>query len=133
MSEIQRRTDVVGNDRHRWLLYTDLGVFAFVAGPLPAVAASILPDVRVVDGRPWCGWDLGFHSPKPLSDDYKPQDSCDVLEGPCYYEGSGLTGIRLFLEWADSGGDDEVIWKALLEERALHDVAAYDGAPRHFL
>ena len=44
------------------------------------------------------GWDVGYHSPKPMYDDHKPMAKCDVIDGDCYYDGSSL--------WADEWIED---------------------------
>jgi hypothetical protein len=42
-------------------------------------------------------------------------DSCDVLEGPCYYDGSSLQARDVLEKWVASERDDEVIWAELAE------------------
>lgn len=61
-------------------------------------------------------WDLGFHAREPRY--YQDKDSpthehCDVLDGPCWYDGSSLNAeplIQPFLE-----GGSEAVWKKLAQ------------------
>lgn len=58
--------------------------------------------------------DLGFHSPRPLYEGQsKIADECEILGGPCYYDGSGLNAWAPF-EVMLRGGD-EALW-AYLED-----------------
>lgn len=65
------------------------------------------------------GCDVGYHSPKPMYEGQRVIDeNCHILEGKCYYDGSGLRAY----EWADEifskpGSDhEEIIFKKLEEE-----------------
>ena len=57
---------------------------------------------------------ISYHSPQPL-DGVRPVP-CDVLEGPCYGDGTVLGAWELCERWRAAGKDEEVIWRAL-EER----------------
>ncbi len=60
-------------------------------------------------------WDLGYHSPEPLYDYQREsgcsQTNCDVLGGPCYYDGSSLNAERLIIPFLEGG--DEAVWREL--------------------
>ena len=64
------------------------------------------------------------HSRRPLHEGDEP-DRCDILEGPCYPDGSSLDARHLSLEWARAGFDDEVIWAEL--ERRYAEMAREAG------
>ncbi|HTY35393.1 hypothetical protein [Mycobacterium sp.] len=54
------------------------------------------------DGSAWHASDVGYHSPTPRYDGQEPfSDSCTVLGGVCYYDGSGLRAS----EWAS-----DLVW-----------------------
>ena len=62
---------------------------------------------------------IEHHSPRPLYDGSTPASRCDILEGPCYPDGTSLGADRLHREWEAAGRDDEVIWREL-EIRYAH-------------
>lgn len=69
------------------------------------------------------GWDLGYHSPKPMYKGQEPMSGkCHVLNGKCYYDGSGLNA-DLLLEGFLAGGT-EWLWPKL-EEYYRH---VFEGA-----
>lgn len=74
---------------------------------------SILRGIRKDrDGFGIEGWDVGYHSPKPMYKDHSPiGDDCDITGGKCYYDGSGLVadGVRQILISEGSEG----VWKYL--------------------
>jgi len=60
------------------------------------------------------GWDLGYHSHKPMYEDHTPMSGgCDVLGGKCYYDGSSLNAD----EWIDDfvSGGTEWLWPKMEE------------------
>jgi hypothetical protein len=58
------------------------------------------------------GWDLGFHGRAPVYEGQsKTHDHCDLTDGPCFYDGSGLNA-DLLIEGFLTGGEDYV-WRAL--------------------
>jgi len=58
------------------------------------------------------GWDLGFHGRKPVYDGQTvTHDHCDLTEGACYCDGSGLNA-DLLIEGFLTGGEGYV-WRAL--------------------
>lgn len=122
MSAVVRKYETYdhgGETMHCWYLYGERGVVQFKASPQSAGAHEIsmrYPSINtLIDGWSWTGWDLGYHSPRPIYDSQKPMDSCDILEGQCYYDGTSLGASELLGQWAASGRDDEVIWRELAD------------------
>jgi hypothetical protein len=69
------------------------------------------------NGEPM-GMDVGYHSPKPMYDGQTVMDdNCDILGGPCYYDGSTLQADDMFLLLVRSGS--EYVWNEL--ERRYRD------------
>lgn len=62
------------------------------------------------------GWDIGYHSPKPMYERQEPiADDCPYVEGgKCYYDGSGLRAKDIPEMLVRKGSD--TIWKILEEE-----------------
>lgn len=62
----------------------------------------------------YMGYDLGYHSPKPL---YEGQaicsDNCDLVNAPCYYDGSTLNAEPVADAFVTEGED--AVWKRLEE------------------
>ena len=60
------------------------------------------------------GWDLGYHSPKPMYEGQrKMSEKCDVLNGECYYGGTSLGAnkpLQIYIEQGEEG-----LWKFLEE------------------
>jgi len=115
-------------ERRRWLLLGPSGAVQFLAFWYPPGSAlhSILtrdspaaPYVRDGEGALWMGADVGYHSPRPIYDDHDPAGPCDVLEGPCFSDGSALRAGALLHEWAAADWDDEVLWATLTHEYAV--------------
>jgi hypothetical protein len=63
----------------------------------------------------WMGYDVGYHSPKPIFDGQEPistDGSCSYVEGQnCYYDGSTLQAEKLAEQFVSTGED--VIWEEL--------------------
>lgn len=61
------------------------------------------------------GWDLGYHSPKPIYEDQSlAVDSCPYLNGkPCYYDGSGLAADPIRDRLISEGS--EAVWEELTD------------------
>ena len=61
--------------------------------------------------------DIGYHSHVPR---YKGQtilsENCDILKGPCYYDGSSLNAHQFYKILIEQGG--EALWMALEKEYA---------------
>lgn len=56
---------------------------------------------------------IEHHSPRPLHGPEEPDGGCDILEGPCYPDGTSLGAARLHTRWLEDDRDDEVIWREL--------------------
>lgn len=60
------------------------------------------------------GADLGYHTRFPQYDGQDAMtETCDYLDGPCYYDGSGLMADDLLREFLIHG--EQVIWDRLAE------------------
>lgn len=109
--------------RVRFILKGPLGVVQFVIGTswhVPSARAHMLTfahnDEWYREGKFFKpkGWDVGYHSPKPMYDD-QPSMECDLMpEGKCYYDGSGLRAD----EWIEDfiAGGTDWLWPKLEEE-----------------
>jgi hypothetical protein len=59
--------------------------------------------------------DLGYHSPVPQHEGHEPLDhACPVLNGTCYYDGSGLNANRVFHVLLNEGSDG--VWREMEAE-----------------
>ena len=58
-------------------------------------------------------YDLGYHSPNPMYEDYKPMsEPCEFVGGkPCYYDGSTLNAEPILKLLITQGSD--AVWKEL--------------------
>jgi len=56
-------------------------------------------------------YDLGYHSPRPISGGEVRFDGCEILGGVCYYDGSGLRAVPLVEMLVAEG--EEVVWREL--------------------
>jgi len=107
--------------RSTWYVIGRRGAVQFVyfkhlAGGWMAEHAKTAPPgiyTMTADGHALMAVDVGYHSPTPRYDDQPSMGGCDVLEGDCFYDGSGLAGIRLLELWAENFFDDEVVWRYL--------------------
>lgn len=59
------------------------------------------------------GYDLGYHSPKPMYEGQTSQANCDILGCACFYDGSGLNADLLIEGFLARGSD--WIWGQLRE------------------
>src|SRR4051794_3583990 len=90
----------------RWVLRgtrgaTSLVAYRYPAGSPAAAAARGLPGVYQFDGDgdAWVAADLGYHAPRPMFDDHRPQVTCDVFGGgACYSDGSVVQARTLLGE-----------------------------------
>lgn len=57
------------------------------------------------------GWDVGYHSPRPLYEGQSKMDRCDILPDGCYYDGSGLMADEWIPEFL--AGGTEWLWPRL--------------------
>jgi hypothetical protein len=94
-----------------WTAGTERGCVVFTAGLSP------IPMYHTVEinGVPWFAWDLGRHTPRPVSEwDTEPlEDRCFYLDGvPCYYDGSSLQAFEL-LQRVVTAGTEDVLWSEL--------------------
>jgi len=64
-----------------------------------------------VSSKPY-PYDLGYHSPKPQYDaQIIIDENCPYIDGPCYYDGSGLNADPIFDLLCEKGG--EAVWQEL--------------------
>ena len=158
--DFQRRVeDIPSSDgpaamhRRRWLLVGPLGAVQYLTHWYPPGSAVIRvlgrdselvnhpegPYVHHPDGSLSMAVDLGYHSPVPYYEGHGMMDeACDVLGGPCYYDGSSLDAGYIAQRVAASGFDERVIWASLegfyaeVFEQPREDIeAAADALVRH--
>ena len=110
----------------------------YVIGPLGAIQFKLMTGwyphiIKKTTFDDWSDWgemtihmrehdepmpsDLGYHSPIPRYEGQTPMDSCSILNGPCYYDGSGLNASKPFSILVHEGGDR--LWEFL--EKYYHD------------
>jgi hypothetical protein len=100
----------IGSMRIRFVLKGPLGAVQWMIGTAWDVASARRP-VAWRDGTRPDGWDLGYHSPRPLYEGQEPMGSCDILDCECYYDGSGLNADLLIENFLAQG--DDYVWAAL--------------------
>ena len=62
------------------------------------------------------GWDVGYHSPKPMFDGQTSMGPCQYLDGKeCYYDGSSLRADDWVEKFLLPGGS-EAVWKEMIKE-----------------
>ena len=67
--------------------------------------------------------DLGYHSPYPMYEGQSPTEGgCHLINGDCYYDGSGLAADRVYKILLNEGS--EGVWKEL--ESYWHET--FDGS-----
>ena len=100
----------------RFCLIGPLGAVQFVIGTnwhLPSAREHLrtFPHVTSETLMHPEGYDVGYHSPKPMYEGQDDMQTCDVLEGDCYYDGSSL----LAGSWEDDfvAGGTEWLWPKL--------------------
>jgi hypothetical protein len=70
-------------------------------------------------------WDLGWHSPVPRYEGQEPMSGeCSVIQGECYYDGSGLNANKPFSILVHEGSDRlweflELYYRETFEEKAV--------------
>lgn len=57
------------------------------------------------------GYDVGYHSPRPMYEGQTPHEDCPYLGKTCYYDGSGLKANEYLTILIREGS--EVIWTKL--------------------
>ena len=140
----ERRVECSPGHWHRDEGKTDYGIgsvrmWFYLIGPKGAVQWQIgtewyPPKARegLMSGGRWAdrermmkptGWDLGYHSPRPMYEDQTLHGKCSVIGGECFYDGSGLNA-DLLIEGFIAGGTDW-LWPKL-EEYYRH---TFEGAP----
>ena len=102
----------------RFVLRGTLGAMQFLIGTgwyIPSVAkefeakAESNPAYRTHNPN---GWDIGYHSPKPMYDGQSiMDDNCEIIGGPCYYDGSSLAAESLLDNFLVNGVD--AVWTEL--------------------
>ena len=56
--------------------------------------------------------DIGYHSPKPMFEEQEPMSKkCHLLNGTCYYDGSGLQVEDVFTILLEKGSDG--VWEEM--------------------
>lgn len=58
------------------------------------------------------GMDLGYHAYKPQYDGQLKMPDCHLLDGDCFYDGSGLNADRVMNRFIEGG--EPVIWQELI-------------------
>lgn len=107
-----------------WYLRGERGVaqfMVFTGWHLPETAAKLNePPMRLspVTGRTWNPMepnpaDVGYHSPRPLHGGEIRREDCRILDGPCYYDGSGLAADEPFRLLVEHGSD--AVWDFLAD------------------
>lgn len=104
----------------RWYLIGPEGVIQFVVFTNWMLARTYSEWLEPIHGlckdhvnRPM-GADVGYHSRIPLYEGHSiTQNDCKLLNGPCYYDGSGLRAEEWLTVLIEQGGD--AIW-ALMEQ-----------------
>lgn len=125
VGKLHRRKEVgdreAGSVRHSWYLIGARGAAQFIADEIfPGTALHAVysgfqyrVEPMAANGAIWNGTDVGHHSPVPTYEDQPSMGECHILEGDCFYDGSGLAGQDLCQLWASLGFDDDVIWSRL--------------------
>lgn len=102
----------VGALTMRFLLKGEKGAVQFYFNTgwyLPHVEARLKEINGIIERS---GWDVGYHSYKPIYDGQSSMGKCSVLDGcECFYDGSSL----LADEWMGKfvGGGTEWLWKEM--------------------
>lgn len=58
--------------------------------------------------------DLGYHAREPQWEGQEPMGNCDLWDGPCYYDGSGLNAMPHVQPFLRDG--PAYIWRVLRED-----------------
>lgn len=118
--KMHRRRDVHVYDDGKTISYRHLllgakGAVQFIYYIMPE-CYFLSPTLRnLKDGSVILPVDRGYHSPKPFWEDSTSMPECDVLEGACYYDGSGLAAYPIADAWIDANEDEEIIYQLLGE------------------
>ena len=107
----------IGSCRITFILKGELGAIQFVISTDWYVQSAREHLKRFPprhSGKP-DGWDVGYHSPKPMYEGQSVQVSdCDLVGGPCHYDGSSC----LADEWVEDfvAGGTEWLWPKMEAE-----------------
>ncbi len=107
----------IGSCRITFILKGEKGAVQFMIGTnwyTPSAREHLLAFPNREKQKP-DGWDVGYHSPKPMYDEQTPMSGeCHILGGECYYDGSGM----LADEWVEDfvAGGTEWLWPKLEEQ-----------------
>lgn len=110
----------IGHCRIRFILKGEKGAVQFMIGTdwgIESVRRHLdkfpVRPRDIEDMRKPKGWDVGYHSPKPMYEDQPCMGKCDVLGCDCYYDGSSL----LADEWVEDfmAGGTDWLWPKLEE------------------
>lgn len=92
--------------------------FLFYTDWIPGLKEEMRHQRRHGGGTPWPahlwpnGVDVGYHAHQPQYDQHPlMSEDCPILEGPCYYDGSGLAGSDLMYEFINGG--ELAVWPVL--------------------
>jgi hypothetical protein len=119
----------IGSCRITFILKGPKGAVQFMIGTdwyVPSAREHLrsFPKGPFDDQQKPMGWDVGYHSPRPMYEDQATMDNeCHIIGGTCYYDGSSLRAD----EWVEpfvAGGTDW-LWPELEKEyhRRFDDVA----------
>jgi hypothetical protein len=110
----------VGAMRLRFVLKGELGAVQFLLGtnwyPRHVQEAEAAKGLDLYRGEILpTGWDIGYHSPRPMYEGQTPMGPCEYLDGkPCYYDGSSLAADPIRDAFLERG--EPAVWEAC-EER----------------
>ena len=118
----------IGACRITFILKGPLGAVQFMIGTnwdLPDVQRELRARNRALEERfdqiQPTGWDVGYHSPKPMYEGQEPMTHCEIMD-PCYYDGSGLRADNWVPDFI--AGGTEWLWPKLeAEYRRLFEKA----------
>jgi hypothetical protein len=112
------------NVRHVWIVEGPGGVVAFQASPIAGtmeaskalMAGTTVWDKVAIDGVPWVGWDLGYHTHEKKHEYTHYNERCFVnLDEPCWHDGTALGAENLLEAWIAANCNDEIIYEKLEE------------------
>ena len=105
----------IGSVRVRFVLKGSSGAVQFVLVTnwfLPHIQLDL--DRKYRDHEMFCHpdpTDLGYHSPTPRYEGQTSMGECDLLDGECYYDGSGLNAEPIYQRLLRDG--HEGVWEEL--------------------
>lgn len=104
----------IGSIQIRWVIKGEKGAVQFLMSTGTYLPSSFDEKGSIFNaGRP-SAWDIGYHSPTPMFEGQTlVSDNCEFIEGPCYYDGSGLQAEEPMNVFLEKGS--EALWKYLIE------------------